>query len=266
MKEVRWVVDKNLLFDDDFEKFKNACEILGIEFCELESVIMDEKINFYYADIPVIRRLYKESNSVGVFFNEDEFTMENYLNKWGENTLNPYAKFTTLNEFSAQQYSDESFWFIKPNADGKKFAGTILPFKKIKDWQNNIKGIYEPIIEGETQIMISPPSIIKKEWRNFIVDGKVVTSSVYKYFFEDLESPDAPEEVIKFAEDMCNEYQPSKIFVMDVALCGDKYYIVECNCINCSAPYKCDIDKLVEGITNYIKNNINEKHTLDNTK
>jgi hypothetical protein len=263
MKEVRWVVDKRLFFDDDFEKFKNACDTLDIEFCEIESVIIDEKINFYYADIPVIRKLYKESNPPGIFFNESEFNMENYLNKWGESMLNPYAKFTTLSEFSTQQYDDESFWFIKPNADDKKFAGTILSFKKIKDWQNNIKGIYDSNIEGETKIMINPPSIIKKEWRNYIVDGRVVTSSLYKNFFEELDPYDIPEEMIKFAENRCREYQPSKIFVMDIALCGNQYYIVECNCINYSSPYKCDIKKLVEEITNYIKN---EKYTLDNTK
>jgi len=253
MKDVRWVVDKKLLFDNDFEKFKNACDILGIEFCELDSVIKDEKINFYYVDIPIMKRLYIESNSSVMFFNEKEFTMENYFNKWGENTLNLYAKFTTLNEFSKQQYNDEDFWFIKPNVEEKKFSGTILPFKKIKDWKNNIKGIYEPNIDGETKIMVSQPSIIKKEWRNYIVDGKVVTSSLYKYFFEEFKSPDIPEEMIKFVENRCKEYQPSSVFVMDIALCGDRYYIVECNCIHSSAPYNCDVLKLVEEITNYIK-------------
>lgn len=256
MKDVRWIIDKNLLFKEDLEKFKEACETLNIEVAEAnEEYPSDDKVNYFYADIPIIRKIYKESNSPGIFFDEASFSMENYSNKWGKHMLNPYAKFTTLEEFSKEGYDDEGFWFIKPDADDKKFSGMILPYKSIKDWQTGIKTNYEVILEGNTRIMVSQPSIIKKEWRTYVVDGKVLTSSVYKYFFEGLEAPETPEDLIKFVEERCKEYQPAKIFVMDIALCGNQYYIVECNCINTSAPYNCDVLKLVEGITTYIKNN-----------
>lgn len=258
MKDVRWVIRKKEIPEEVLQKFRDTCKSLDIELEEFtdenQKITIDNKINFYYGTNTQIKKNHDLIGQPGVFFDENEFSMENYLSKWGGKMLNMYGRFTTLNEFSKELYDDESVWFLKPDADGKIFSGILLPFKKIKDWQNNIKWLdgFDP--DGNTKIMISTYAIIQKEWRTFIVDGKVIASSIYRWNKEEDNIKETPEEVIKFAEDRSKEYQPSKVFTMDIALCGGQYYIVECNCINYSWPYECDIFKFVEGITNYLKN------------
>jgi hypothetical protein len=65
---------------------------------------------------------------------------------------------------------------------------------------------------------------------------------------------DIPADMIKFVEDRCKEYMPHKIFAMDIALCGDEYYIIECGCLNSVGLYHCDVKKLIESVTNYLIN------------
>ena len=52
-----------------------------------------------------------------------------------------------------------------------------------------------------------------------MIDGKVVTSSMYRKNFKlNKDGNDIPPDMIKFVEDRCKEYMPHKVFAMDIAL------------------------------------------------
>lgn len=58
---------------------------------------------------------------------------------------------------------------------------------------------------------------------------------------------------IKHSKGYIRIYTPHDVFVMDVALSSDKYYIIECNCFNDSGFYDHDIGEFVKSINNYMR-------------
>ena len=267
MKKIRWVIQNNLSAEGgDFDKLTKACKDFDIESegiqvipfsAELPEFSKDDKINIYYGATTLMYNIYHQLDKpVGLFFDEETFSMENYMKIWGKYMLNSDAKITTFNKFTSESHDDESLWFIRPDADDKSFNGVIMTFREIKEWSNTFQMVDNVTLNGQTKIVVGEPYNIKKEWRNYIVDGKVVTSSKYRENFRlSKSSEDVPQEMIDFVEDRCKEYMPHKIFAMDIALCGDEYYIIECGCINSVGLYAADVSKFVKAITDYVSNN-----------
>ena len=262
MENIRWVIQKNLLSENDINKLSVACNNINVEY-ELIDVIpfdsilptftIDNKINIYYGSTSLINNVYKQLNKpIGIFFNEN-YSIENYIKHWGNYMLSSEAIITTFKEFSKQEHANDSLWFIRPDADDKSFPGEILSFYTIKNWQNNMLKYDNVELNENTKIVISEPYNIKKEWRNYIINGKVITSSLYRKNFKlNKSNTDIPEDMINFVEDRCTEYTPHDIFVMDIALCGDEYYIIECGCMNSVGLYACDINLLIKEITKFV--------------
>lgn len=90
---------------------------------------------------------------------------------------------------------------------------------------------------------------IYQEYRFFVIDGKVVTGSLYKQGGKPLSSPIVNDDVLQFAEDMVNIWCPDRGFVIDIAVLPDnELKIVELNNLNSSGFYSCDIGKIVNAI------------------
>jgi len=267
---IRWVIQNNLISQPEFKLLKESCDKLGVEIEEIEVIpfsaelpefTMDEKTNIYYGSTTLMYNIYHQlNNPTGLFFDEDAFSMENYINKWGKHMLNSDADITSFREVTQKQYPDDQIFFIRPDDDSKSFAGTTMTFKQIKDWGSNITLYDNVTLNEDTKILVSEPYNIKKEWRTYVVDGKVSTASRYRENFRLSKSgTDIPEDMIQFVEDRCKEYQPYGAFAMDIALCGDNYYIIECGCINSVGLYDSDVNKLVTDISKYV----NKKSILD---
>jgi hypothetical protein len=268
MKKIRWVIQSNLSAEGgDYQQITKACDELGIE-CEGIIVIpfspdipeftQDDKINIYYGATTLMYNIYhKMGNPTGLFFDEERFSMGKYNEIWGDYMLNGPndGKITTFKEFSLEDHPDDTDFFIRPDADDKSFDGEVRSFFNIKKFITNAIKYDNVILTEDTKILISKPYNIEKEWRNYIVDGKVVTSSMYRKNFRlHKDAFDIPEGMIKFVEDRCKEYQPHSIFAMDIALCGGDYYIIECGCLNSVGLYHADVKKMIKEVTNFIEN------------
>lgn len=266
-KKIRWVVQNNLTAENDFNIIKKCCEVLDVEFKGVKVIPFspklprfrnDHKTNLYYGSTTFIDNLYKQKNApIGVFFNEN-FSMEKYLQVWGKYMLSSEAQITTFGKFTNPIISGtmdpDGDWFIRPDADDKSFNGQVMTYKEITEWQTRFTSTEKCPITNDTKILVGPAYNIEKEWRNYVVDGKVVTSSLYrKDFVLNKSRENIPEEMIKFVEDRCKEFQPHKLFAMDIALCGGDYYIIECGCLNSVGLYACDVPKLIRSITEYFQ-------------
>jgi len=259
MKNIRWVVQTNLIAERDFREIEAACKTLNVEFegvavlpfsKELPVFTEDTKINIYYGSTTFMYNLYQQRRSKGLFFDEATFSMQNYLNVWNGHMLNIGAKITTFDQFSQETHDPESLWFIRPDADDKSFAGEVMSFDRIRNWSSSFQGLEGVSLDGSTKILVGEPYNIRKEWRNFIVGGKVVASSLYRKDFRLSKSrQDVPEEMLAFVNARVNEYMPHCNFAMDIALCGDSYYIIECGCLNSVGFYDADIPAIVEAIS-----------------
>jgi hypothetical protein len=266
MKNIRWIIQNNLIAENDLKEIQNSCKDMNVEFEEILVVpfspeipdfTKDDKTNIYYGSTTLMYNIYNQFNKPpGLFFDEQTFSMENYLNVWKEHMLNFEAKVTTFKEFAKENHPDDSLWFIRPDADDKSFNGDVRSFIDIKNFIDNSVKFDNVILTEDTKIIVGPPFNIRKEWRNYVVDGKVVASSLYRKDFRLNKSrTDVPEDMVKFVEDRCKEYMPHKIFAMDIALCGDEYYIIECGCLNSVGFYAADISKIVKSVSEFMSKN-----------
>ncbi len=103
----------------------------------------------------------------------------------------------------------------------------------------------------ESTIVVSEPYNIQNEWRLWIVKEKVVAASKYREYFKLKKEEGCPSDVVSFAEDRCKQYTPHDVFVMDICLSGDEYFIVECGCMNGAGFYKANIEDIVTSVSDY---------------
>lgn len=272
MKKARWIIQDNLIAENDRNQFQEACDKLGVEHVEVTVVpfseelpefpVDDEYENIYYGSTTFMNNLYKQLNKpVGLFYDHETFSMENYISKWGEYMLNCDAKIMTVKEFiRMEDVNHGEIMFLRPDGDGKEFDGQSGEVEELKSMVKRMMK-YESPMTMDSKIILGPAYNIKREWRNYIVNGKVVTNSRYRNNFRLSKSADdIPEDMIKFVEERCKEYKPHDVFAMDIAEVKDddeyKYYIIECGCMNSVGFYHADIHKYTEAVTDYIQNKI----------
>jgi len=272
MKKVRWIIQDNLIAENDRKQFQEACDNLNINHEKVIVVpfssglphfsIDDDHENIYYGSTTFMNNIYQKlERPIGLFYDHETFSMNNYINQWGEYMLNSEARLTTIGEFLEEDNVPDENWFIRPDGDGKEFDGQVAKFKNISSWMNRVMQ-YDVNLDRDSKIIVGPAYNIGKEWRNFVVNGKVVTSSRYRNGFRLSKSgEDIPEDMIEFTEERCKEYQPHDVFAMDIAQVKDEdgtesYYIIECGCMNSVGFYHADIHKYVESVSDYIKSKV----------
>ncbi len=278
-KTIAWVVQENLSSDRNvYEAFKKIFEKHNITHEFVTVIPYDPNLpdfdrtreNIFYGSTTMLLNAYADKIlRPGIFFDEKTFRMDVYISKYKELMLNCDASITTFGKVVQEKFSDEHLLFIRPVDDSKLFAGQVKTFSEIKQWRENIVAIRNKIkddqeiidnsgylIGDDSEILISEPYKINKEWRNFIINGKVISSSRYmKNQVLSKDANDIPEEMINFCENACKIFTPHDVFVMDIAESGGDYYILECGCMNSVGFYSADQEKIVLAITEYVKRN-----------
>lgn len=260
-KNIQWIVQRNLISTSDLEVLKESCHKFGIQCTELDIIPFSNTFpnlestanSILYGTTVFIALACKDENlRKGVFINDANFTIENYLDKWGKNMLNYGASISTFAELiNNQHYSPDTLLFIRPNDDSKSFSGEIKRYDEVTDWYNSLTAIENLRLLDNTKIIVSEPYNIRCEWRLWIVNKQVIAATKYREYFTLRTEKGCPTEVVTFAEERCQEYTPHDIFVMDVCICGDDYYIVECGCVNSAGFYDANVDEIVKQVSDY---------------
>lgn len=271
MRKVRWIVQKNLISENDLDQILSACTLLDIP-CEGITVIpfskelphfsLDKEYeNIYYGSTKFIRNLQKNlGNPLGIFFSPEAFSMRNSIQQYGKRMLNSEADIMPLEVLVNKYYVSDMLHFVRPNDDSKSFDGRIMTFGEICNWYDDIIKVGKiEEITPQTEVVLAPVWGIGEEWRCIVVKGKVISATLYRQNFRLVETTipcDVPWSMINFVEDRCREYTPHDVFVMDVALSsatGDPhYYILECGCANSVGFYNLNILVYVSSLTNYV--------------
>lgn len=259
MSSLKWLVQKNLLKEEVLEQFRAAFQQLSIDFEEVQVIpfspdlptFSPADVTIFYGSTSLMINASKHPEfRRGVFYNSEKFQMHNYLKHWGEKMLNADGRVLTFGEFVSSKIDKQQDWFLRPNEDTKSFAGTVMSATEIATWFEKIQKIDNPDLNAETLIFVSSVKKINREWRNFLVNGKVVDSSRYAVNGDLAVSPtDVPADMIAFSESCAKDYSPADIYVLDIAETDQGYKIIECNCFNGTGFYKHDITKIVEAIT-----------------
>jgi len=258
---VQWVVQKNLTNYNDFSALKETCQNLQIPFVGIDVIPFSNELpdfdrkpkSIFYGSTTFNNLAYSNSElKEGVFFDPTTFSVERYIKEWGEHMLNYGAVVTTIEELMYTDYDPEKMLFIRPDDDGKSFAGEVLKFGEYREWFERLKTIENSAISGKSRIVVGEPFHIGREWRLWCVGRKVIAASQYRNNFKLEKHRGCPNEVASFAEARCLQFTPHDVFVMDVCETGGELYIVECNCMNGAGFYNANIEAIVSNVTNYV--------------
>lgn len=259
-QHIYWLVQENNISREDYDRLKQACADTGIGFEPIYVIPFTDSLPAFnrernyivYGSITLSVLGVKDSLlKKGIFYNDRDFSIDNYLLKWGKHMLNYGARITTLSELSKEDHDDESLHFIRPDHDNKSFAGEVKKFADIRQWVTELEAADRKDLSQEEKIVVAKPWNIQSEWRCWIVNKKVVTASRYREQFRLCKETGCPPEVTAFAESRCSAYTPHDVFVMDICLCGNEYYIVECGSMNAAGFYHADLHRLVKAVTDY---------------
>lgn len=261
---INWILQKNLTKPYILTAIKKALtppnetweEITVVPFSKALPLISNtDSFPIFYGSTTLMLTAYQNKNfRKGIFYNPAKFNMENYKKQWGTAVLNNDGFLIELDEISQLQSPPEKKWFIRPNHDSKLFSGKVTSFKELKTWSEKILALQLPDFNATTQIWLAPPKTIKKEWRLFIIDDKIVSAS--RYMLEEKlseSSTDIPKEMLEFADKKIKAYRLADIYAMDIAETLGQHKIIECNCFNATGFYQHDIEEIVKAVNRFIR-------------
>lgn len=189
----------------------------------------------------------------GLFFNRATFRAD----VWNQNRsdmLNSDAEFMTVREamtvFASRPKDSE--WFIRPVEDLKQFNGTMTNAEEIARWMSSVEsGNFS--FDENVVVSVASPKNIQMEWRYFVVDGKIVSGSSYRFKGLRLVKREEDPDVIAEAQLMADKWLPHENVVMDLALTEEGLKVVEFNCLNSSGFYYHDVRAIAKSLTEYME-------------
>lgn len=186
----------------------------------------------------------------------EPFDFTKQLEKWGDLMLNADAKIVP---FKDVHWEGNEPRFIRPIHDSKVFAGNVFDWEEFREWQRNVCVLnldYGNSLTSDTLVQVCAPKKIYAEYRFWIVDGQIVTYSLYKRGDRVIYSSDVDKHVLRFA-DQCVRHgditlsvrtsaqQPHRAWVLDVCETPDGMRIVETNTINSAGFYAGNVQDLI---------------------
>ncbi|XWK86344.1 MAG: ATP-grasp domain-containing protein [Phormidium sp.] len=249
-----WVIQENLFQEIEYEKFLNTCLRQGINYCQVKIVPFSQKLVpeitepnpiLAFGSTALVRISQERGWEPGVFHNHN-FHFKVWSEAWGENILNYQAKICPISQMEKVVTELKKF-FVRPCEDLKYFDGTVIHKEYLNSWKEEVfsKSTY---LTEDTEVMISPVQTLYKEYRFFVVDNDLVTGSLYKLGGKFCLDANIEPDAYEFVSQMMEVWQPSRAFVIDIALTQEGYKIVEINCINSAGFYAADVSKIVNAI------------------
>ncbi|HJU38870.1 MAG TPA: ATP-grasp domain-containing protein [Tahibacter sp.] len=138
--------------------------------------------------------------------------------------------------------------FVRPVDDSKYFAGAVFEPDAFNTWVHQVAVLKEDFgnsLTGETLVQICAPKTIHAEYRYWIVDGAIVTRSLYRRGGKPFMTSDVDARCDAYVREIVAIWQPARAFVVDVCDTPDGLRIVEINTINAAGFYAGDVQALV---------------------
>jgi hypothetical protein len=281
-----WIVQNNLYNEAGYARFIKALERLGVDYLIVKPVPFTNKIlpadyDSWEEDFDSTPELEIDANqkimicgatslsriadakgwNPGTYLN-DNFDFSKWRDGFGKNNiLNGDARVGLVKNITIPAYD---YVFVRPVHDTKSFSGITMSEYDLDDWLKSISQIEEEEfvpLHKNTEIMISSVKTIISEYRMFIVDGKVVTGSMYKRGNQVIANEYVEPLVYEFTQRMVGEWQgkvdcriipsvrvPADAFVMDIAVTPFGMKVIEINNINSAGFYAADVQKIIMAI------------------
>jgi hypothetical protein len=174
---------------------------------------------------------------------------------WHPHLLNgPDAVFLSLREIPERLPHDQRTWFMRPVNDSKEEPGKVREATEIHALAKRVLSLQEDEIphgslRHDTRLMLTAPAHIQKEWRIWVVEDVIVTTSLYKLGTRVIYKPEIDDDALAFARDLVR-LNPgyARAYVMDICRTNKGLKLLETNCINAAGFYAADLVMLADAI------------------
>lgn len=164
------------------------------------------------------------------------------------------ALFLSLRDIPDRLPKEDRQWFMRPVDDSKEEPGKVRGTAEIVALAERVLALeVDEIPRGslrhDTELMLTQPEHILKEWRIWIVDDVIRTFSLYKEGSRVVYRPEIDQDAADFAEHMVR-LNPgyARAYVMDICRTDAGLKMLETNCINAAGFYAADLLKLADAI------------------
>ena len=273
-----WVVQSNLYREDGHARLLSALDRLGSRYVEVQVLPFTDELFapeerctvwnladrrrvqlpyealsepvFVMGSYKLVRILSGPGSAMqpGAFLDNLEYPQ--WAAGWGhENLLNPSAWVGPLSEAEVARPS-----FVRPTADTKAFAGHVFHEPgAFEGWRAASVAEGTGHVPPDTEVLVAPEvrGGIHYEVRTWVVDGQVVTASLYRRGGRLCYSDQVDPEAVRFAQACVDRWQPSPVFVLDVARTDAGMKVVEANCLSAAGFYAGDMQKLVSAVEDH---------------
>lgn len=234
-------VQTNLISKKISDSVKLVCDKNNYNFISIEYPVNHDILpkNF----IPIgstdyIKNLWK--NKLGyVFYSDYSFQPTAWTKNLKDKVLNSDAH--TMKVKDALKL--EGLYFVRPNEDFKLFTGGITNIQDLSTIDENV------------EVSLSSVKNTGYEYRMFMVNDTVISSSSYRLKSMRLLDKVVPKDAELFASEVSKIWRPANVFVMDIVQVDDGYKVVEFNCFNCSGYYNCDVERIIKNVVEFVKQN-----------
>lgn len=256
-----WVLQDNLYSEEGWEALVGALERLGFPYSVHRCVpfvgtLEPEPPPF---DSPVIvmgsysmaRHAHTYGWKPGAWLDSLDFRTQR--EHWGDLMLNADARCTTIGALAGPI---ERPCFVRPVHDTKGFTGTVFDDPSWQEFRDGVFRVAEdssrPTVTPCDEILVCSIKEIWSETRTWVVDGRVVTASGYKFGTTKRYTPphQVDDYITAFAQACTDRWCPNAAFVLDVADTPAGLKIVEINNLNAAGFYRGDMQKLVVALAN----------------
>ncbi len=234
--EAQSIIELFELLDRAGISYHKVYPLKGVIYNEDKTVFepVEGEQYFVCGSYPLTR--YAHKLMPGSVWSLEEYSMENFMEIFGaQNFVNFDAKKI---HSSLIDWNEREEYFVRPIDDTKSFNGGIYN-------RNTLK------YEGD--VIVAPLKDIAKEHRFFVIDGQIVTGSVYKVGGQFSPNYAVDEGALEFAKEMSAKFN-NPGFVIDVATINQEYKIMELNCLNASGFYYINLYKLINAVEEVYEN------------
>ena len=164
------------------------------------------------------------------------------------------APVVALRDLLAWLDGETRVFFVRPLDDSKAMPGTLMETPELRRTVERVLALApDEVPEGslrhDTELMLAAPARIRREWRVWVVDGQVVTASLYREGRRVTHGAGIEAAALDFARHLVAlnpGYAPA--YVIDVCETAEGLRLLETNCINAAGFYAADLDLLVGAI------------------
>lgn len=245
-----YIIQKNTFKEKNYNTIIDTLNRFDLEYEIIDVLPFTDEIKFktdrkdviIFGSLKLARLAKKEKWLPGSFAN-DNHDYNVYSKYYGNNLLNSDS---IIQNFTVPINWNTPKKFIRPTEDTKTFTGKVFNQEEWEEFVHySLTNGHETTLCDNTPIQVASVKQIQKEYRFWIVDGQVITGSLYKLGYRIVTDANIEDDAIKFAEKMISKFQLANAFVLDVCLVDDEWKIVECGCMNCAGFYAANMNKVI---------------------